>query len=437
GTAERHLVARAFAAFRHVRDKLGRRQRADEIRTALVATLTGLRLFPVLQALIADQEADRTAALGAAAALLRAEPHQLPPAIWHALAVANRRQAVRMPSADAWFTPWTPDGTILRPIERALRPRVDTTPVPTIERLHAQAPSETWVAWTLAWRLANGAPTVADARRQFGGVLDYDVRPHRWMLSDLQPSAAESVALATATCEIDVDSCSQLAGLHLRDGRDAEAAVEYERWFWRSANRVRAAGDVLWLVRYLFDTGQAERAAKVAAAAGAVGSNSGLQAQAEAFERQGRDADAEAVLLGLAERYDNHAPLGAYYLRRARRSGDAADRVRGVGLLRTALPRGLEPPPLEGPPPADGVTFTTFGERAARAGLQKDDVIVGMHGYRVRSTQQTWTFTRLTFDDAVTFVVWRDGRYQTVHGRLGQQTLGADLRNYAPPAATP
>lgn len=435
--AERHLAARAVDLHRYHRDLLGQRQRATEVLKEIDESLAGLRLLAPVQALLHDDTTVRSAALDASAALVRADPHLLPPAAWHVLAARHAGAAARLPLADAWFSPWMPDGTLLRPIERSMQPRKEPQPpTPTLERYHAMAPSEAWVSWTLAWRHAIGAPPVAEARRRLAPLLDYDARPLRWMMRDLSPAPAEAIALATSMCELDVDHCVRLATLHLIDGDDVEAAAEYERWFWRASDRVRASNNVRWLVGYLYDAGQVDRAVKIAEAAAAVGSAAGLEVHGELLERQDRLADAEAIFARIAERYDSPRFLGVYYLRRGRSGGGSLDRTRGVGLLKERLPYGLEPAVTDGPSPTDGVTVEPFGWRAAGAGLQKGDVIVGMHGYRVRTWWQIWTFSRLTFDDAVSFVVWRDGRYQTVTGRLGQQTLGGAPTNYKAPAST-
>jgi PDZ domain len=351
---------------------------------------------------------------------------------------AARARSVTWPTPEVWFNPWVPDGTVLAPIERSLRPgRHARPPVPMLEEYHRLAPSDSWVSWALAWwRLPSGPPTVASLREHSGLVLDYDVTALRRIFEGIEMSQADSVRLATGMCEIDVDQCDRLAAEHLKNGEDAQAADEYRRWFTRARNRVSAANGVLWLVRYLDDAGLATEAHSVAAAASEVGSGTGMATLAEVLERRGDLAGAEAAFKRIQGRYDIGWHLGAYYLRAWRRSGDAFARDRGLALVADRFPAGLEEAPASGPAPVNGVRFTSFGQRAARAGLLRDDVVVGIDGVRVRNVDQATVILRASDSASMTFAVWRDGAYLTVRANVPQRWLGSNTATYRGPAPT-
>jgi hypothetical protein len=59
--------------------------------------------------------------------------------------------------------------------------------------------------------------------------------------------------------------------------------------------------------------------------------------------------------------------------------------------------------------------------RAAKAGLRKTDIIVGVEGVRVRSEAQFDVLIRASHDAAMQFTVWRDGNYAKVNGTLPQR----------------
>jgi S1-C subfamily serine protease len=77
-----------------------------------------------------------------------------------------------------------------------------------------------------------------------------------------------------------------------------------------------------------------------------------------------------------------------------------------------------------------GVTFHTFGDRAAAAGLRRTDVIVAVDGWRVRNVSQYLAASRFVHDEKMTFLVWRDGRYQDLSARVPERSMGTRLKDY-------
>jgi hypothetical protein len=106
-----------------------------------------------------------------------------------------------------------------------------------------------------------------------------------------------------------------------------------------------------------------------------------------------------------------------------------------LNLLRPIFPGWLQRPgPTETDAvPTDGAVFGTFGRRPASAGLEREDVIVRVDGWRVRTAPQLIEAMRLSFDSAVTFTVWRGHRYEEIQAKVPQRLLGVDFRTYVPP----
>jgi hypothetical protein len=119
-------------------------------------------------------------------------------------------------------------------------------------------------------------------------------------------------------------------------------------------------------------------------------------------------------------------------IRQALRRKDRALELQGWDLLRTEFPGGLQRLELHAldVPPHDGIVFNTFGRRAASAGLRDSDIVVGVDEWRVRDHRQYSVISRLRHDEAMTFVVWRGGRYQQVRARVPERWLGLQLADY-------
>ncbi len=433
-TAERHILGRVKSLF-DAQWNLGQRERTRQMPIELEKTFATLPLVPTALALMGGDGAARH--LAASASIVRARKDAIPPALWTALVYEGQRTArsVSWPTADVWFNPWQPDGTALTTSDRLARQGAPAPPLPMAEALHRLAPSDTWLSWRLAWwRVPSGRPTIAAVRAELGPAVAYDGGAIYRMFRGLDAPHEDYVALGTQMCELNVDRCEDLAQELLKEGRDAEAADEMRRWFNRAQDRVAASNRVLWLTRYLVDHGQAADARAIAVSADDVGSGGGMLTLAELKERQGDQAGAEAGFKRVQERYGTAWHLGAYYLRRWKATGDAALRDRGLALVAQSFPSGFEAVPSTGAAPVDGVAFTNFGARAAKAGLRKTDIIVGVDGVRVRSEAQFDVLMRASHDAAMQFTVWRDGNYATVKGTLPQRWLGTGYRTHRPGA---
>lgn len=431
-TVERHIVARVRSIY-EAEQLLGRRERLRLLPQELEKIFAPLPLVSTALALMGGDTAARH--LAAAAAIVRTRKDAIPPALWKALVQEGQRSArtVPWPSSDVWFNPWEPDGTALTPGDRLVRQGAPRPPLPMVEALHRLAPSDTWLSWRLTeWRAQDGKPTIAGVRADLGPAAAYDAGAIYRMFRWLNGSHEDYVKLGTEMCGLNVERCEDLAQELLKEGRDGEAAEETRRWFARARDRVGAANGVLWLTRYLFDKGQAADARAIAERADEVGSAGGIVTLAELMERQGDYAGAEARYKRVHDRYGTPWHLGAYYLRRWKATGDAALRDRGRALVAETFPAGFEPPPTDGGAPVDGMAFTNFGGRAARAGLRKTDIVVGIDGVRVRWDGQATVVLRASHDAAMQFTVWRDGAYTTVKGTLPQRWLGSGYHTYKP-----
>lgn len=434
---QRHLVAQLFASAWHL-GGLGLSREWPEWVGEVQPIYGGLRLFPILRRwTVTTAEAYRAAA--AATRELQA---------WRPELVTPRqssfirkppsfvREADKFPSDVAWFTPHVPTGTAFELEYRTMaagckRP----VPLPIVERWAAMRAFDFWVRWGIVWLRSTGVPSFDEVTRNLEPIQPYDVRALKHPLDHVRGTPAQYEAAARALCRLEPDSCATLGWRLLSAGREAEAADVYDSYASRARDTVMVSNNLGWLVFYYWDTGRRGRAVELAELVGSVGSAQGLETLGIIRERQGRDDEARAIFERIHRHYENGVALAGYYLRKARHTGDASFAERAATLVGEVFPDGLEMVDSAWlpAPPTDGVAFATFSPRAARTGLQPTDIVVGVDGFRVRSTGQYHVATRSSFDARMTFTVWRDGRNQRVDVDVPQRLFGTGLGNHPLP----
>ena len=437
---QRHLCASFEAALR----RYGNLGRLDEFRAfgrTLDEPFGSLTLYPVAAALVAHQQAGFEQAVDQARALAQAHPERVTAAEWNLLAGKPyfMDHALPFPASAGWFRPWSPPGTAFDSSATA-----GSSPTAAARSAWTSRRSSGGRRWRLTTPGCTGPRPGARRRtsrrsqRSAGRSARSSSTTHGLFASPTTtcprrrtstcswPGSCASWTPTSATAS-GRSSCSP--GATPRRPRRTEAYIAHAR------NSVAVSNRVRWLVHYDWDTGRRARAVALAEMAGDVYSASGLETLGDQLDRMGRYDEAEDAYRRRGERYeDGGGPLGVFYFRQAQRTGDHSHDARALELLRTWFPQGLErlPSSLPAEPPGDGVSFINFGARLARAGLRQTDIVVGLDGYRVRTTYQLYYLSHLADDDLMRFVVWRDGGYATVSGPVPQRMLGASWQTYAP-----
>ena len=100
--------------------------------------------------------------------------------------------------------------------------------------------------------------------------------------------------------------------------------------------------------------------------------------------------------------------------------------------MATVFPSGLERvsiSDLTSPPaPGEGGRITGRFQNTARFGLVKGDVVVAINGYRIRNDRQWGLLWSLDDKPEATTIVWRQGRYIEVKGRMKRMAFGPPTR---------
>ena len=196
-----------------------------------------------------------------------------------------------------------------------------------------------------------------------------------WLPVTYPEHAPDALPILRELADQDPGWLGRLAKERVLANRPQEASVAYLELYDREPDQVRVANAMIWEVLYLYrlgETGQAERIAAHCAQAWA-------RRKAELFPRGMR-------------RFD---------------------------------------PAQEPAPAARGAQFTTVTAFMARMGLTQDGVIVALDGYRVENLQQYYLVRALRWQDDLTLVVCRGGKYQTIHADPHHRRFGVDMKDYA------
>ena len=419
----------------------------DTERRDLERRFAGLTLFPVVDRWATDMHeqvsvTDYERVTAGAWPIAERTPEVLTAGEWNFLLQPPHgiARAALLPLDRGWFESSSPAGTAFDVEHRGLQPMCRwPASLADAGRWAHDRPYDPWTQWAFAWLPVTGKPALGAVRKALGPLLEYDVAGLSLIYDNLDLSTDEKIEFGGRMCSLAPDRCVRLADLLLLEHRERDAAAAYERWIANARDRVTVSNGVLWLVRYYRDTGRTDQARATAAMVADTGSVRGLRTLGEQLEAEGRPADAEKIYRHIVDQYpDVTGPLGIFLLKRAIAANDTALQGEAFNLLRPIFPDGLlRPGPTEmDAVPTDGAVFGTYGRRPASFGLKRDDVIVRVDGWRVRTAQQLIEAMRLSFDGAVTFTVWRGNKYEQVRTTVPQRLLGVDFRTYVPPVRT-
>jgi tetratricopeptide (TPR) repeat protein len=445
---QRNLTAAAAASAGFRQSVLGLAK--DAQREATVnETFSGLELWPVnslqeatpLRPLsgrppTGEREDLRHKECARGVAVVQNAPERVPVYFWLTLddLCHEARQDQSLPEARRWLRTLTPWGTALMPRQRMVVLMDRTLDGPRLwAALHELAPFERTALWALASDPRLG--TFEQVATLYGPLVEYDLAVMKRLAWTRRADVASYRRLfekVTAVAPLEyLDLGSYLLDVELDD----EAAAAFEKAIAQASDRIAVSNSVQWLVGYYCDHARIDRAREVAQMAADVYSARGLQSMGYFSERMGRYADAESWYQKIVERYgegSGRTALEDFYIRYARRVGDDRFSGQAAAALAKVFPAGLErvsPSDLTSPPPpGQSVTLNDDSQGARGIGIMKDDLVVAVNGYRVRGSRQYHLV--LTFDDrpGLTMIVWRQGRYVEVKGRLKRSAYGPIAR---------
>jgi len=430
---QRHLCQSIHATIDFLRDKWG----VPEYRDAqkfIRKNFDGLLLLPLLERELTEDQGELPAISQRVTTLITRHLEAVPPSAWGELRYADRKcPAVGVPPTENWAKPPLPFGTTYGICFR--RNCINFPPLSDKawwDGVLSIAPASYDVQSTKLWMQYHKDPPVEVAESTYQTLKYYNL----WALQklaavekDRSPGYLDTMQ---RICELDSDRFFELGNYYREANQPEKAAEAYQKGVDLSPDRVSMANQCGWLVNYLDEHGQAEKALAIANEAAEVYSFRGLETMARLKEKHGQFKEAEDFYKKIAERYekDGNGPLTAFYLRN--QDKDPAFKTAATGLVNQVFPSGMTKVTLPdfSAPPADGTLLTSTSPASTAAGLQAGDVIVALDGYLVHNEGQYEFVRGLTDDPKMQLIVWKGNGYREIAASAPRRRFNVSIATY-------
>jgi hypothetical protein len=252
------------------------------------------------------------------------------------------------------------------------------------------------------------------------------------------PSAMEKALVETAVLE--PDNYMRLAFL-LQEKAPEKAELYWLKAYELATDRVWFANRAHFLVKRLYEKKDFTKAEEVAQAAGAIGSQKGLETLGWLQEQLKKWPEAAATYRALDDRYFQRVPteVVGFWLRR-QRSGESFDVEACRQAIQLVFPTGFHSAKLNdfsGPPTA-GTVFLQDGLKLAQYGLAKGFVVVAVDDIRVNNFAQYQAVRQATKDDRMKLFVWNGTAYVEIFTTSPGRRFDVNMDNYpTAPTADP
>jgi hypothetical protein len=440
---QRHIAEHVHRVDFYVRRALALEAEANANQGELDRDWGGLVLFPMAACYRIRGKEQNFDRIKDAIDVALARPELMVAMNWAHLESGTRYEVLDqgMARSDGWFTTGLPRGTVYdasRRLEKLKTARAHEPGV--LEALAAVDPYNVDVARRRTDALARRNAPAVELLKVLGPRAEYDVGVLQRVSAALEKRPQEQLAIVERLCEIDTYHCVQLGFAQAWRGLDDQAAASFERAMATpSVDRVRLSHAAPWLARYYRGRGRPQKALEIATRAAETGSGSGYNAMAEHWEALGRFEEAERYEVEGSDRYKDpkyacDSGLVAFYYRMARVRQKGAFESKLERCLASTFPQGLQRVELKdlSGPPTDGIFVNGHSDETLKQGIWAGDVIVGLDGWRVRTTEQYWAVNDFNVEEVedMTFIVWKAGGYREVKARFRDRQLYVKLDNF-------
>jgi hypothetical protein len=434
---QRHLCQAIVADYDLLKNKWAVPDEARAFLEKADRDFWGLELYPFVRRQNATVEAYYRSAQDDEMAVVRATPQVVPAEVWNYVSYDTNFCPNYCPPPHPFINEWhrhnPPQGTAYNVYARLSHPSLNEQPdtLARLERLHAIAPWNRNVDFHLMRAKYGDHASGAQMIEIFRDVVGTDAY------------SCAAIAKAFASNETLYEAWMRRAAVlspayyypladHFKElKRDIDAVATYEAAFASDSNAVRIANNSSWVILYYETHGRSDDATKMADRSAEVYSALGLEAKAGLLEKRGDYDGALAIYSAIEERYDDNDQLFMFLVRMQAASpgGRYQERLNAVAVKRvTGGLVAVDLSDLRGPPP-DGMQLTVTNEATQQAGLQVGDVVVAVHGYRVRDFHSYTTLRELK-PGALDLVLWRGGVYLGLSASPKGNRFGINFADY-------
>jgi tetratricopeptide (TPR) repeat protein len=435
---QRHLCNAVASDFYFLERLWGVPEQAAEFQKEADKAFWGLELYPFVRRLDSTTEPYYRSAQDAEMALVRTSPQVVPAEAWNYVSYSPGFCPRYFPPPHPFINEWhkrnPPQGTAYNISPRLVHRSIINQPdvVTRLEKLHSIAPWDVVVTRAMLKARFGDHPT---GEQELDGYKD---------VSSFDPVACSEIANAYKNDpENFTHWMARAAGLNpvysydLADylkanGRDVEAVAAYENAFGEDDDSVRVANRCDWVVKYYESHGRAEDATRLADKAAEVYSFAGLQTKASLQEMRHDYKGALQTYSAINDRYERAVPLIQFLLRVHKTAPDPFFDTQLKSVSEQAVSGGLEAvnvPSFAGPP-ADGMLVSVENGETRRAGLRLGDVVVAVHGFRVRDFRSYKVLRDLESGTPLDLIVWRTDAYLTLSASPPNNRFGVDFSDY-------
>lgn len=430
--AQRHMLQCALRQIPWLGKMLGSPESATDFMDTTGPLLTRLTLFPLVgfECWSSLGGPERKASLNEAVELAKNDPASVVARRWFALSKPGAAGGA-MPPASAWFALPTPRGTQYNAYNRRyILSGEDKISGEALSRARALAPYEPMLAYYLATELVeqNAPPEAIDSA--FGELLEYHNALAHTRAKRVQDDVDAYIAAMRRVVAINPDMNREFALLLIEKGRIDEAMTAFQALFDKAIDPLRSANHSDLLVHYLLSKGREADARKVAESAANVFSNRGLRTMVEFCIATNDATSAQTTAEAILERYNDRDPLMVV----AHHFPALAEDLEYPSFLRTLFPDGLVPVALADlkDPPTQGIRIKTENGMTRRAGVNPEDVVVAVQGFRVGNQAQYLFARQLKPGLSFKLILWDGKAYREITAVAPERRFQVDLTDYPP-----
>ncbi|HEY9679036.1 MAG TPA: hypothetical protein V6C76_13585 [Drouetiella sp.] len=412
----RHIMAAAAAEYEFLNKKWGVTDEAQRFLRQTCSTFANTNLLPVaLSEVDLDRDTEvRKIYFDSLGRLIEQHPEQIVAYDWLFAAYGARNAA--LPAVQNleydWFTPQMPMGTAYAFDSREDLPKYKLD-LAQLTSLREISPFNESICKSYAKAKYGRKLTAAELSEAYVPLCEYSLSVMRSVAQREYDDPAKYIASYEKIAALDPQAYLRLGQYCVQHDDEAGAVKYFEHALKECTDAVAMSNSSEWIAIYDLNHGKKSDAMKIADDGAKVYSAMGLRCRAIIAELTGDLPTAEKTYNDSITRYgDRQKPaLTAFYQRNA--SKDKAYAEKAATQMRQIFPNGmqkLDTASMSGPP-QNGVLISETSDFGYSKGMHRNNIIVGLNGYRVENKTQFYLLQNLPIDPRIKVTYWDKSKY--------------------------